>query len=678
MVRDPGLAEDVTQAVFIVLARKAPRLARKPSGAEGSEPALSAWLFGVTRHAARVAVRSRARRERHEARAGAMTYANSNSRPANSDGVPTDGPDAATVSALDDMVARLGRRDREAVLLRFYERKSFVQIGAATGVSEEAARKRVNRAVERLRASFARKGVTLPAAAVLVLLAGAVDAAPATLAARAYETALAGGAAGAAATTLAKGALTMMAMSKLKMAAAVFAVVCLTGGAGAWISAGVIRGGHDGAGDGRGSIVTAGASTAAPPSASAAGAPADPPLPQQPPSDIAAPQSIAVAVAPQDDSPAPRPDGTGGTGAQPAAAEGNKGDVPLVQQLDRKLPEVNFDGVGLSDAIDFLRDVSGANIAVNWKALEAAGINRNAPVTVRLKDVKFDQALKSLLASAGGNTRLVYTVEGNVINITTADDGAAAGDGAAPPDKAKAGGGADGAAPAVEKIDPRLKAQLDRPLPELNFGENGLSDVIDFFRDVSGANIAVNWKALEEVGIERTTPVTLRLKNVKLSQALDSVLTSAGGNTKLRFTIEDNVITITSADAGAAPAKAGARAGAAAPAGAPGKGVIRTVYNVRKLTGRLIPPRADAAGVDAAAESVAARRNAIVHMITGSVAPASWKANGGSGTGEIAQSGNELVIDTSAENHKAIANLLQQLEKLLAPPGAAASPGAAD
>jgi hypothetical protein len=55
-------------------------------------------------------------------------------------------------------------------------------------------------------------------------------------------------------------------------------------------------------------------------------------------------------------------------------------------------------------------------------------------------------------------------------------------------------------------------------------------------------------------------------------------------------------------------------------------------------------------------------------MITGSVAPSSWKANGG--TGEVSQSGNELVIVTSEENHKAIANLLRQLEKLVTPPGA--------
>ena len=63
----------------------------------------------------------------------------------------------------------------------------------------------------------------------------------------------------------------------------------------------------------------------------------------------------------------------------------NKEDRAVQAQLDRPLPELQFDGVGFSDVIDFLRDVSGANIFVNWKSLEAAGVDRNAPVTARLR-----------------------------------------------------------------------------------------------------------------------------------------------------------------------------------------------------------------------------------------------------------------------------------------------------
>src|SRR5439155_19693464 len=92
-------------------------------------------------------------------------------------------------------------------------------------------------------------------------------------------------------------------------------------------------------------------------------------------------------------------------------------------QLDRRLPEINFNGQGLADVMDFLRDVSGSNIFVNWRALEAAGINKDAPVTARLKDVRFSKALNTILSDVGGgNIKLTYTIDEGVITISTADD----------------------------------------------------------------------------------------------------------------------------------------------------------------------------------------------------------------------------------------------------------------
>jgi hypothetical protein len=95
-------------------------------------------------------------------------------------------------------------------------------------------------------------------------------------------------------------------------------------------------------------------------------------------------------------------------------------DRAVLAQLDRKLPEVNFDGVGLSDVVDFLRDVSGANMVVEWGHLAAAGIEKNAPVTLRVKNVKFGRVLDLLLSSAGGGSvPLGYTIEEDIIRVST-------------------------------------------------------------------------------------------------------------------------------------------------------------------------------------------------------------------------------------------------------------------
>ena len=101
----------------------------------------------------------------------------------------------------------------------------------------------------------------------------------------------------------------------------------------------------------------------------------------------------------------------------------NNDDRATQAQLDRALPEVTFDGVGFSDVIDFLRDVSGANVFVNWKSLEGAGVDKNAPVTAKLRNIKFSKALSIILESVGGGTtKLGYTIDDGVISVSTQED----------------------------------------------------------------------------------------------------------------------------------------------------------------------------------------------------------------------------------------------------------------
>jgi len=100
----------------------------------------------------------------------------------------------------------------------------------------------------------------------------------------------------------------------------------------------------------------------------------------------------------------------------PAGASSRAGGI-----LGQKLPELRFQGVALKDCIDFLRDVTGANIQVNWKVLEASGISQDTQINMHLRDVTLRKALTLLLSEAGGNTPLSFELDEGVIEITTTE-----------------------------------------------------------------------------------------------------------------------------------------------------------------------------------------------------------------------------------------------------------------
>jgi len=146
---DPHMAEDVTQAVFIVLAKKASRVRQ---GA-----LLAAWLLSTTRYASSNARTQSTRRLKYE-RAAAM---NSISAGATDPADAVSNADCPLSTTLDAALARLNTADRSAVAMRYLQGRSVAEVAVAMGISTDAAQKRVLRAVARLRDYFTRRGIVL-------------------------------------------------------------------------------------------------------------------------------------------------------------------------------------------------------------------------------------------------------------------------------------------------------------------------------------------------------------------------------------------------------------------------------------------------------------------------------------------------------------------------------------
>ncbi len=160
---DAHAADDITQQVFVALARNASALCNHAT--------LAGWLYVTTHHATAELVRREQRRKQREAVASSMDLTDSSFR----------SPDDAALlrPLLDDALITLKPDEREAIVLRYFSNRTFLEIGKAVQLSEEAARKRVDRALDKLHAVLIRRGVTSTVAALgTVLTAAGIDSAP--------------------------------------------------------------------------------------------------------------------------------------------------------------------------------------------------------------------------------------------------------------------------------------------------------------------------------------------------------------------------------------------------------------------------------------------------------------------------------------------------------------------
>jgi hypothetical protein len=195
-------------------------------------------------------------------------------------------------------------------------------------------------------------------------------------------------------------------------------------------------------------------------------------------------------------------------------------DQKVEDLLDRHLPRIGLPGVPLSDSIDYIRAITGANIYVDWQAVGLAGVTKDFRVNVDATNIPLRQAFIRILEGTGSNSLEIQAMHGAIVVSTKLDFADR---------KAQIG-------PYLADLsDVQSAAFLDKRLAQVELPLRPLSDAIDYLRDVTGAQILVKWQVLSAAGIDKNTEVTFAAHNISLSSVLYFILDQAGDG-KLGYT----------------------------------------------------------------------------------------------------------------------------------------------
>lgn len=211
--------------------------------------------------------------------------------------------------------------------------------------------------------------------------------------------------------------------------------------------------------------------------------------------------------------------------AAAATRFGEDNDRTVQYVLDRQLPWIRIDGALLVDVIDFLRDLSGTNVAANWRAIEAAGISRNKPFTLALRGSKQSSVFGQVLDKAG----LAYVEDGSIVCISTRQDLRRVGCQYRPswpwPSDQDLG------------MDDRL---VGRPTLA---GSPSLQMAFAAITRENGIRIDGKWDELEPLGIRRETPFDVPT-GARAHEWLDAILRNVSVDHDLQYSFRDGKLLV--------------------------------------------------------------------------------------------------------------------------------------